>query len=62
MELVRIFYTLHYFVRLIKNGTGGDLVTWNGWEKEHMGESADFLVGEDTPKDTMLIMQASFYI
>ena len=27
-----------------------------------MGEGRDFLVGEDTPKDTMLIKQASYYI
>ena len=43
-------------------GGGGDLVTWNGLGKDHMGEGRDFLVGEDTPKDTMLIKQASFYI
>ena len=27
-----------------------------------MGEGRDFLVGEDTPKDTKLIKQARFYI
>ena len=27
-----------------------------------MGEGGDFLVDEDTPKDTMLIKQESFYI
>ena len=31
-------------------------------EKEHMGEGGDFLVGENTPKDTMLIKKESFYI
>ena len=40
----------------------GDLVTWNDWEKGHMGEGGDFLVAEDTLKDTMLIKQGSFYI
>ena len=39
-----------------------DLVTWNGWGKGHMGLGRDFLVGKDTPKGTMLINQASFYI
>ena len=33
---------------------------WLG--ERHMGEERDFLVGEDTPKDNMLIKQASFYI
>ena len=33
----------------------GDLVAWNGWGKGQMGEGGDFLVGEDTPKDTILI-------
>ena len=31
---------------------------WLG--KEHIGEGGDFLVGEDTTKDTMLIKQGSF--
>ena len=30
--------------------------------KGHMAEGGDFLVGEDTPKDTMLIKEGSFYI
>ena len=41
---------------------GWDLVTWNGWRKDHMGEGGNFLGGEDTPKDVMLIKQARFYI
>ena len=58
----RIFYTLHYFLGTGNWRGGGDLVTWNGLGKDHMGEGRDFLVGEDTPKDTMLIKQASYYI
>ena len=60
----RIFYTLHYFTGLTKNWTwgGADLGTWNGWGKGHMGEGGDVLVGGDTPKNTMLVKQASFYI
>ena len=45
-----------------KNGTGGGRegcdLKWLG--KEHIGEGGDFLVGEDTTKDTMLIKQGSF--
>ena len=48
--------------RKIELGRVGDLVTWNGWGKGHMGEGGHVLVGEDTPKDTMLVEQASFYI
>ena len=36
---------------------GGYPVTWNG-----LGEGGDFLVDENTPKDTMLKKQESFYI
>ena len=57
----RIFYTLHYFVGLMKMVLGGTL-RLETLGKGHMGEGGDFLVGEDTPKDTMLIKQGSFYI
>ena len=58
-----IFYTLHYLLRLTKKmvlggGGGGCDLKWLG--KEHIGEGGDFLVGEDTTKDTMLIKQGSF--
>ena len=57
----RIFYTLHYFVGLMKNGTWGTLRLEIVGERTY-GEGGDFLVGEDTPKDTMLIKQVRFYI
>ena len=69
-ETCIIFYTLHYFTGLSKNwtpgggggGGWGDLLTWNGLGKGHMGEGGEFQVGEDTPKDTMLVKQAGSYI
>ena len=52
------FYTLNYFVGLIKMVLGGPCdLKWLG--KEHIVEGGDFLVGKDTPKDTMLIKQGS---